>query len=55
MVCVRRSLHDLTLSTLREGGIAELISTLDAVINVGKAQGRGQTGVANIWRAIANR
>lgn len=48
-----QSLHDLALSTLREGGIAELVSTLDAVVNVGLARSRGKTNVADVWRAIA--
>jgi hypothetical protein len=48
-----QSLHDLALSTLREGGIAELVSTLDAVVGVGKALSRGQASVASVWRAIA--
>jgi hypothetical protein len=48
-----QSLGDLTMSTLREGGIAELVSTLDAVVSVGKALSRGQESVAGVWRAIA--
>jgi hypothetical protein len=48
-----QSLVDLALATLREGGIAELISTLDAVASVGEAARRGHNSVAGVWRAIA--